>query len=41
ISHLKTFVGDETEAFGYVGVDASEKRIVVAFKGTSDTRDWV
>ena len=38
---LKTYVGDGTDAFGYVGVDTVGEMIVVAFKGTSDLQDWV
>lgn len=38
---LKAYVGDGTDAFGYVGVDKAGEMIVVAFKGTSDLKDWV
>lgn len=38
---LQTYIGDGTDAFGYVGLDTVAERIVVAFKGTSDLRDWV
>ncbi|CAM9873428.1 unnamed protein product [Pylaiella littoralis] len=37
----ETFSGDETDAFGYVGLDPLMNRIVVAFKGTSDVHDWM
>ena len=38
---LQTYIGNGTDAFGYVGLDTVGKRIVVAFKGTSDAHDWV
>lgn len=41
ITHLQTYTGDGTDAFGYVGLDTVSERIVVAFKGTSDLKDWV
>lgn len=39
--NVQTYVGDGTDAFGYAGLDTVSERIVVAFKGTSDLRDWV
>ncbi|CAM9453025.1 unnamed protein product, partial [Ectocarpus sp. 12 AP-2014] len=38
---VESFVGEHTDAFGFVGVDAVGERIVVAFKGTTDLQDWV
>ncbi|CAM9868531.1 unnamed protein product [Ectocarpus fasciculatus] len=38
---IESFVGEHTDAFGFVGVDTVGERIVVAFKGTTDVQDWV
>ncbi|CAN0100888.1 unnamed protein product [Ectocarpus sp. 6 AP-2014] len=38
---VESFVGEHTDAFGFVGVDTVGERIVVAFKGTTDVQDWV
>jgi len=36
-----SYKNDSTAAFGYVGVDSTNKRVLAAFKGTNETVDWI
>jgi hypothetical protein len=38
---IESFKNETTLAFGYVGVDSTNQRVVIAFKGTNQTKDWI